>query len=236
MSINLNEIGVPIEHTEQVQQDFSTTTPSVAVYFKELERRLIEHIDRADVVVGCVAWLTSAPILEALSKKQVLIVVQKEDFLRPDLGARRDGWPKRLRAMYAKVRFCLERWQLPGMARRLSVCVAHDETGVRCVGNHNRERHAAAPRAHHKFVVFGKLARLPSTFGGKGEERVVPYGVWTGSFNFTKNATASFENAVYLEDQTIVDAFVNEFGQVLALSEELDWTSDWCAPEYRIGT
>lgn len=41
--------------------------------------------------------------------------------------------------------------------------------------------------------------------------RIVPYAVWTGSFNFTKNACASFENAVVLREPAIVKAFFEEY-------------------------
>jgi hypothetical protein len=59
---------------------------SVEVVFRHIERRLITELSSATIVVGCVAWLTSRPILEALAQTQgVSIVVQKEDFLRPDL-------------------------------------------------------------------------------------------------------------------------------------------------------
>src|SRR5712692_3136819 len=58
----------------------------ILVFFKNLEDHLIRFVQEADVVVGCVAWVTSEPILKALAKKKgVSLVVQKEDFLRPDL-------------------------------------------------------------------------------------------------------------------------------------------------------
>ena len=34
----------------------------------------------------------------------------------------------------------------------------------------------------------------------------------------------------------IVQAYYQEWGQVFALSEPLDWESEWVEPEYRIGT
>jgi hypothetical protein len=88
--------------------------------------------------------------------------------------------------------------------------------------------------------VFGKLNRVYQE-RKEGEEpdvrpTVEPYGVWTGSFNFTKSSVASFENAVYIEDSKIAYAYAHEFAQIFALSEPLDWTTSWSAPEYRIGT
>jgi phosphatidylserine/phosphatidylglycerophosphate/cardiolipin synthase-like enzyme len=71
---------------------------------------------------------------------------------------------------------------------------------------------------------------------GEIYNKVCPYAVWTGSYNFTKNAGMSFENALYIEDQPIVDAYMAEYAQIFSLSEPLDWTSEWSVPEYRIGT
>jgi hypothetical protein len=90
--INLNELridddsrdGRPQEHYQAGAED-----DSIVVVFKHLESSLIYHIRCADVIVGCVAWLTNEKILRALSTKRgVALIVQKEDFLRPDLNAK----------------------------------------------------------------------------------------------------------------------------------------------------
>lgn len=64
----------------------------------------------------------------------------------------------------------------------------------------------------------------------------VPEAVWTGSFNFSVNAGRSLENAVFIEDTAIAQAYANEFSQVAALSEPLNWEDPWCSPEWRCGT
>ena len=48
---------------------------------------LIGLMRQYEAAVGCVAWLTHFDILDAMARlKTVSIVVQKEDFLRPDMG------------------------------------------------------------------------------------------------------------------------------------------------------
>lgn len=254
-------------------RDFSTESNGVSVYFKKLEEHLVEHIKKADAVFGCVAWLTSEPILQALKGKQVAIVVQKEDFLRPDGDVNR--WRQKLQKLYGDLHRGMSRQDVPGVAELchgfgeagLSYCGdpgSSSEAAIRCVGNHNADKSPAFPRSHHKFVVFGRYVPLlgagdlANTYrrrwddesqsedgalegGVPGEPpsqaRVLQlYGVWTGSFNFTANASNSFENAVYLEDKSIVRAFTREFAQVFALSEPLDWESQWCEPQWRIGS
>ncbi len=83
---------------------------------------------------------------------------------------------------------------------------------------------------HNKFLVFARITHE------QDRDTITPYAVWTGSFNFTVNAVASLENALYLTSPEIVGAFFEEFGQIMALSEPLDWESDWMTPEWRIGT
>jgi hypothetical protein len=60
--------------------------------------------------------------------------------------------------------------------------------------------------------------------------------VWTGSMNLTFNANQSLENAVHIRDPIIARGYVQEWAQILGISECLDWTSEWCAPEFHIGT
>lgn len=215
--------------TSQSNRDNSIIAGSTRVYFRNLPTRLIEHIDKADAVLGCVAWLTHPAILDALSRKSVAIVVQKEDFLRPDIGAS-STWKRDLRARYERLDCQSSRYAFKNMIGSLSYGGDPTVDAVRCVGNFNREKSPAFPRMHNKFLV---LCRHEND----GHKPVpVPFAVWTGSFNLTYNAANSLENAVYLEEPAVVAAFFHEFGQVMALSEPLDWESDWSAPEWRIGS
>ena len=103
-----------------------------------------------------------------------------------------------------------------------------------CVGNYNEDKVAAFPRAHHKFLVFCKVDHT----NFKLDYEAV--GVWTGSYNFTNNATYSFENSIYMEDMSgknkILNAYLEEHHSIFKLAEELDWEHNWICPRYRIGT
>lgn len=233
---NLNDLEIfGLQHSSL--QDFSTsnTDASVQVYFKDIESHLIRHIESADVVVGCVAWLTSPTILAALSKKSgVSIIVQKEDWLRPDLD-NRENWKERHKSRYARLPSSLTRLDLglrDTVLREMSYCKDPTIEAVRCVGNHNSEKVSAFPRMHHKFIVLCREIAV------KDNEYMnyAPYEVWTGSFNFTKNAGSSFENAVVLREATLAKAFLGEYAQVAALSEQLDWESEWIEPQWRAGS
>ena len=70
----------------------------------------------------------------------------------------------------------------------------------------------------------------------KDRKAGITHCVWTGSYNISQTATKSLENAVVIRDQVIAEAYFNEWSQIMALSEPLDWESEWVAPEWRIGT
>jgi hypothetical protein len=94
-----------------VVEDYSTVGEDLktCVYFKNLEKHLIDHIKDCEVVLGCVAWLTNEQILKALAqKKGVSLIVQKEDFLRPDI-APESNWTSRLRQWYYRLPKTLDR-------------------------------------------------------------------------------------------------------------------------------
>lgn len=113
----------------------------------------------------------------------------------------------------------------------MSYCGDPSIEAVRCVGNHNSERTPAFPRMHHKFIV------LCNEIGNEDDwKNYEPYEVWTGSFNFTKNAGFSLENAIVVNDTEIAKAYFNEWAQIAALSEKLDWRSDWVEPQWRVGS
>jgi PLD-like domain len=59
----------------------------ITVYFDHLPERMANFIVGAGVIRGCIAWLTHPLVLKALANvPDVQLVVQKEDFLRPDPG------------------------------------------------------------------------------------------------------------------------------------------------------
>lgn len=236
--IDLTKLLIPsADGPDEPLNDYSCISGNTEILFRNLERRLIQEIKNSEVVLGCVAWLTHFPILKALSTRDSIMVVQKEDFLRPDLYANERNWKDSLRSAYNNLSCSFTRYDLPGVGNSLSTSCDPRISPVRCVGNHNSGKLAAFPRMHNKFLVFCDVEineDIPEDHFG--HRSIVPTKVWTGSFNFSDNATKSFENAVLISDSKIARAFANEFSQIFALSESLDWSQNWVAPEYRIGT
>lgn len=198
---------------------------SIKPVFRDIEQQLVDCIDQADIVVGCMAWLTNERILNALSRKTkgVQIVVQQEDWLRPDT----DDWSmQKQRALYK---------QLTGLWNwyaGLSVCTAIQIQPIRLSGSpKNSQRNN--PRMHHKFLVFCRDSDENdlSSFGAES--------VWTGSFNATQNATCSLENGLLINSPEIANIYMQEWRQVLMTSTTIgseDWDKQYNDYYLRDGT
>jgi hypothetical protein len=215
------------------QIDNGTSEGPIDAVFRNLPERLCAEIANAQHVVGCVAWLTHPDVLATLARVSCSIIVQKEDFLRPDSAGHSESY---LRLAYARLVCKLERPDMGWPLSAASYCVDPTMGAIRCVGNHNRTRAPAWPRMHNKFFVFGDIAERPVLEDDYGDALFVPKSVWTGSFNPTRNGERSLENAVIIRDTCVASAYYDEFAQIALLSEPLDWESDWCAPEWKIGT
>jgi hypothetical protein len=251
----------------------------VKCFFNDLDKELLYLIEQHDSVVGCVAWLTHPEILEELAlKKLVSIIVQKEDFLRPD----GDNWSKsKLLSLYANLKSNLgdlsERSKCgsgsdPIVYSPLGGWINHDpdrpeldrsvsSEPIRILGDLNTRKLSAFPRMHHKFLVFCKqehrVCARSKRCSGFNQYRVfagtekdileseyvvasgielVPYAVWTGSFNITKNAANSIENAVLITDSNAVQSYFDEWRRIFLLSRSIkDWDkSAWEPSEHVI--
>ena len=235
---NLNDfqlINVEGDNTSLVDNSTSTKDGKIKVFFRQIKNNLIKEIQNADIIVGCVAWLTDPDILETMSKLEgVSIVVQKEDFLRPDLDSKRKGVNRdKLRERYNKLNANLERFEFNNILPKISYCRDTFMEAVRCVGH---KRSFCTPLMHNKFIVFCKSREIKDPDGDYVTREIIPYSVWTGSFNFSLTANTSLENAVVIKNTEIANAYYNEFGQIYAISEPLDWTAKYIEPTERIGS
>lgn len=214
-----------------------------AAYFRDLETYLLRHIDQAEAVVGCVAWLTNLKILHALSTKQaVSIIVQKEEFLRPDLEPLTPNWKAILRRHYDAIPPIVNPGNL--MAGWLEIRESEDAiglgtplyaVGMRCIG-YTKSQEQTLPRMHHKFLVFLRQRDKADKKVEEGAWPYLPYAVWTGSYNITKNGNCSLENALYVQDMRLAEAYCNEWAQLIEVSEPIDWTKPYSAPDLDYNT
>ena len=217
------------------QDDFSRhvlRVPSVEIIFRSHKRKLKDFISRYDVLLGAVAWLTDEDIIYELSKKRTSMLVQKEDFLRPDSRGSKDS----LRKSYSSLSTHLSFAEIPGILNRVQYSESCNIQPIRCVGNANSKKKSAFPRMHNKFLIGCDYSMQVGEVEHAEHNFVIPRAVWTGSYNFSYNARASFENAIITTDDRVARAFAEEWSQIYLLSEELNWSDDWVAPDYWIGT
>jgi hypothetical protein len=219
-----------VEYANLNRQRDSSTPSSVrsgrnakmTVHFSHLETRLIEYIHDHNVkyIVGCVAWITNFRIMEALaSKAGCMFIVQSEEFGGENSGS---GYITRLKKAYDDIT------PLPLLGGEYddTLCdvvpaynilkdtskLAHPYA-IRCAGIDRQSGAANAetnPKMHNKFAVFLN-------------DQGIPISVWTGSFNWSNCGTKSYENALYIQDQNIVQSYFLEFVQILLQSKELAW-------------
>lgn len=215
----------------------TTDVGDVRVVFRDWEQEIIAYIGAYEAFVGCVAWLTNEAVLSALADKPCQILVQKEDFLRPDAGGKNSARAQHLRPLYANLQsIAPDHYNLPGGATFSPFNWGPDSglmlEAVRCVGVRNL-RGRTTPLMHHKFLVGGRTDRSGDQYAG---EYFVPQAVWTGSANLTANGTRSAENCLIMKNGAVARAYYEEWGRLLGISEPLDWDSEYMEPEWRVGT
>ena len=219
----------------------NTQTSYVDVYFRDLEESLTNLIESYPVVVGCVAWLTNTNILKSLaSREYVSVIIQKEDFLRPDTGS----WNgKRLRNLYSSLPSgpCgpVNGIYWGDLLYNVNYHADWQAEPVRWMGEYNTEKKSAHPRMHNKFLIFCDMEEVLNDHDYESP-RVVSKCVWTGSFNMTDNATKSLENAVVIREPNVTQAYYDEWQYIFTCSEEIPemaWDRKWTRDEYfRIGS
>jgi len=214
--MNLNHL-----RTSETDDETCIISSNIILYFDNLESHLINHIKDAEYVIGCVSWLTNDKIIKAFqNKKGVKIVIQKENFIKRDYN-----YSICLNDYYINLRKGYK--SLPNLFNNIQNIDINENSplyqlctkklsdddymdGVRCFGF---AKESLKPLMHHKFLVFL-------------DAELKPYGVWTGSYNLTNNANKSLDNGLFITDEKIINGYIDEFEQILFLSEKLNWQSD----------
>ncbi len=178
---------------------------TVKFMLSDLKTHLLEWISKQECVVGCVAWLTNKEILEALPKK-CCIVMQKEDWLRPDY----DGSHP---AQYSKNLYTgpssLYRQDFSGLDCMNSSCYKPIDKfrlfGVAVEGKYGR------PLMHHKFMIGMESynEKKVCEIGEYENRRYRPISVWAGSFNMSKGSVRNCD-MTFIAGSEVAAFFYNE--------------------------
>lgn len=203
-----------------IKNDHSIKSGNIEIVFRKIKERLIQEIDKSNLVFGAVAWLVDKDVLKALSFKQCQIVLQKEDFLRPDLAEfLSDKDKKCLQDLYQDLSCNLNTTQFQGKIVDLVRYGIFDLQPVTCFGYYNQRLRHCTPKMHNKFFIFATLDKYTN--------KVEPQKVWTGSANITQMSMHSLENGVIIDDKDIANSYMKEYEQIYFISDKLNWNSNW---------
>lgn len=208
---------------ELIHTDHSYKNGDITVHFRNLKESLLSEINDSEIVLGAVAWLTDHDILEAISKKPCQLVLQKEDFLRPDMEVSLSNKSKlELKKAYDKISFEYTSINFSNKVLELSYDEIFDIEPVRCFGYLTDKYRHCSPKMHNKFLIFAKF--------DTDSKKIKATKVWSGSANLTEMSMHSLENAILIEDEVIAAQYLKEYEYIYYLSESLNWDSTWTSP------
>lgn len=232
-NINFNNMRPKNAHS-----DLSNDNPRILTiipYFDLIEDHLIEHIKKASYVVGCVAWLTNSSVIDALASiKGAKIIVNKEEYLSSKMSAGKRAYYNYMREKYSTIND-LFKINCTCCCKKITECEKFKQTFGNidiesCIKPMSTESrivkgctvlssaiHACGivnnfSKMHHKFLIFM-------------DDDMIPTGVWTGSYNFSRTSKYSLENAIYFNDEACSREYIKEFISIYPYSECSDWRS-----------
>ena len=240
-SINLNKIPIRYQDDQgkalselymkyrQTPRDILLKNVMCRLVRDNIREELIEYISGKDydLVVGCVAWAGDYDILNALREVPSSLVINKEDWFRPDANGRIEK--DVLRNIYDSMNCNLTRSEVEPILCNLNICDNIDKEyiePIRCCGITKSAvaQKTGRPNMHHKFLVFCKY-----------DTDIEPISLWNGSYNFSLNSRNSIENVMIFESPEMAREYYIEWQYTYALSEPLDWNYKYMQPEYSIG-
>lgn len=213
-------IAGPIDYNNYREDcHIEITDGQIRPYFDNLEKHLVKYIKQASYVIGCVAWLTNNPIIEALEGLHgVKIIVNKEIFLNQRMKKSQYFHYGYIRGCYNSMNDLLE-----------CECLCCNKSIKSC----NNFLQVIGTRLHQLFIKGGILtcgtlndkSRMHHKFLIFFDDKFKPQGVWTGSYNLTKNSNNSLENAIYITDHRVIQEYIKEFLAIYLISEKYSWNS-----------
>lgn len=234
--MNLNTLYLP-ENKDKYKNN-NTLSESCKSIFKNLETACINFISDSDAIFGAIAWLTNRNIIQALSKTKCRIILNKENYLYSDLCIANDDkeYNKTILSLYNNLNMFGSRSRGFIYTLKDSPITRMNDTNkdypVSCIGTPIKED---GPKMHHKFMISCNYdpvrvdefvsGNAPSDLYCKDEQEsfdyycLKPMKVWTGSYNFSKMANRSLENAIIINDENIADSYLREWSQIYPLSE-----------------
>ena len=223
----------------------------VEVVLRGIKGRFVQLLDEARrdrlVCSGVFYRLTEPDILEHLATLPSSIVVQKENVWRTTGDPKaQPGWRLLLRGDYDAIAGSgegnplFQRQHCPSPLGDVGLLGDQTISGIRCFGLANdggADEKSPVPILHHKFMVFSELTDAGEPEPGDvtnppGNVIWRPRILWTGSYNPTRAAARSLENAVIIRNRGVAAQFLLAWAKIMAISEPLDWTGHGLNPQW----
>lgn len=235
---NLNEQPILINNLGMVgkQIDYKTTSSGITCHFQNIDKYIAKYICQSDAVFGCVCWLTSQTIMNAMISVNTLMIVSKDAQIRPEIC--NSGRPRDLAKLtlenYSKFSFDFDNFILPDEVKSIEKYKDQIQP-VRCCGAYATDTQDET-LMHNKYIVLCKAQRTKEptadTEQKKSHKRkehikkiLIPYAIVTGSYNYCPAANNSFENAIFIRNEPIARAYLSNFFNIFMLSEKIPWTN-----------
>lgn len=187
-------------------------TAEVECHFRDLKQVLLNELSQYEIAIGCVAWISDHDILQGLTEKDSVII----------LDSKIHKMGKKLESLYGQLRGnkqAVYDLLLNGLNSENYLHNTHPDKTIHLgsfADTWNFEGGLYAVDGfyrfmHHKFLIMARDTGFICPRCYRGIYQTV---VWTGSFNFTKNANNGLENAVIIRDPYISASYLYEFMEI----------------------
>ncbi len=202
--------------------DWSVSPFGCRYVLRDQERWVLNLIRNADAVVVSCYVLSRRPLFEALAQKErVLMLCHKTDMAGPADARNAKPFVQRVRALQGR-EFAPS--ELAPAAPWFQHCVPVKKVPVaRCLGDFQSDR--TVPLMHDKTIVALRKSTDAQTY--------YPYALWTGTNNFTENATRSVGVGMIVDHPETAAMRLNDILNYVLSSEPVPWCHQALTPEWR---
>lgn len=202
--------------------DTGTRKLACRYVMRRQEECILQLVDKADAIVVSCYMMSRQPFFDALAQKdRVFLLCHKTNLVGPTEARSAQPFLKRLAVLRKQSRQFQTselRTSVPWLERTLP---RKTLPLARCVGAYQDS--FTTPLMHDKTVIALR----------KKKTQYIPFALWTGTNNFTENATRSIGAGTLIEDPHTAMLRLNDILNYTLSSEPIPWRSQRLQPQWR---